>query len=560
MKKLYVFLFSLSLFTFFSCASDSGTEETDLGNENIPTSTIVIPDSPDEIPEPLVRDLEILDDGTVLIDGEKVGTIPEDKVYDYQLQLQEKKNSQITNKVTTKDAEPAVSKADKTVTKEKDNFNGTTPGFSPKKEEPKATPAPSKLNNPATSTDKEKNTAASKKDTKTTDTASNKIDSTSNKNTNTNSNQKETNTPSENTKKSDDNNRTNYVNKSDLEKNNINGNELNKSGINKNDTKKESNTKKLSSVPEKPKSNAEYPGFVKDDIEPSKEEMNYQEKKEFSEGVVPSRKVTLKKGEMLQVIYPGSGWIYLGSLSEYNNLESRGRKVGDTQTIYTLYAKSAGTQIHHFYKTDNLTGNFIDDYLEVTVLDIKGSITTCVRAPEYSLIVPKQPERPALASTKNLTEEETTPQEINLTQPQNTLINANINELPDDKKNEEYVEKTKTEIESLNKSVETISESEINYYNFQADDLLKLAKELYQKKDYAQSYKAVQTFLIIATDKVDEGLYLKGQILEADNSLKDIKNAITTYEDLIQNYPSSSLWDDANKRITYLKRFYIDIY
>ena len=123
--------------------------------------------------------------------------------------------------------------------------------------------------------------------------------------------------------------------------------------------------------------------------------------------ITPSRTVTLKKGETLIVTYPGNGWIYMGSTSEYNNLASRGRKLGSTDTKYTLLAKEAGTQIHHFYKIDNLTGEYIDDYLEVTVLDKKGKSSTTITAPDYATTVPKKPETPAKSTaTKNKEKQE----------------------------------------------------------------------------------------------------------------------------------------------------------
>ena len=119
------------------------------------------------------------------------------------------------------------------------------------------------------------------------------------------------------------------------------------------------------------------------------------EEPEPEEIIIPSRSVTLRKGENLAIVYPGSGWIYMGSLSEYNNMASKGRKLGSQDTKYTLLAKEAGTQIHHFYKVDNLTGEYIDDYIEITVLDKKGSSKTTITAPAYVEFVPQKPETPA---------------------------------------------------------------------------------------------------------------------------------------------------------------------
>ena len=62
-----------------------------------------------------------------------------------------------------------------------------------------------------------------------------------------------------------------------------------------------------------------------------------------------------------------------------------------------------------------------------------------------------------------------------------------------------------------------------------------------------------------ATTNIDEGLLLKGKILEARSELQDIKGAIEVYNTLMKDYPASIHWDEANKRIIYLKRFYLEV-
>lgn len=263
------------------------------------------------------------------------------------------------------------------------------------------------------------------------------------------------------------------------------------------------------------------------------------------EQIVPSRKVTVNTNETLSITYPGYGWIYLGSDSENNNLVSTGRKVENEETVYTLTAKRAGTQLQHFYKVDTITGNFIDDWIEVEVLDNKGSVYTIVKAPEYAEIVPERPETPAVASSKkNISTAKILEKEVNPTEKRSY---------------ENYV----PEPEVINTTVtETIiPEPSVNDYkeNLSADDLLLKAQSLFNEKQFVESQKYVNNFLEIATNRRDEGLFLQGQILEQDGVTKNIKESIASYTNLIENFPESDLWDAANKRIIYLNRFYIQI-
>jgi hypothetical protein len=275
--------------------------------------------------------------------------------------------------------------------------------------------------------------------------------------------------------------------------------------------------------------------------------------------ITPSRSVSLKKGETLVITYPGSGWIYMGSTSEYNNLASRGRKLGTTDTKYTLLAKEPGTQIHHFYKVDNLTGEYIDDYIEVTVLEKKGTSSTVVNAPDYKEVVPKKAEAPAKSSTTKKKEAEAQAQkqaeQEAKTETKTEAKTEAKTEVKKEAKAEESVividdEETQV-VEVLEESVEAIPD---------LDNYMTQAKDLINSKDYAKAYNMLTTYLEYANDGRDEALYILGQILEADSPVKNIKEAISTYQTLCDSYPASKYWDSANKRIIYLKRFYIDIH
>ena len=283
---------------------------------------------------------------------------------------------------------------------------------------------------------------------------------------------------------------------------------------------------------------------------------------------VPSRSVQMKTNETLSITYPGSGWIYLGSTSEYNNLESTGKRTLNNETIFTLVSRESGKQIHHFYKLDNLTGKFIDDYIEVDVQGDKGSLYTVVKAPEYKNIVPKQPETPAISS-KTLdrinAEKEAAEAagEISITPVDNAVIPAEPKEeiLPNEKR--DFVEYTGEEEYTPNivEPEETTPKIDINPYTElkDASELLEKAKQFIADKKYQDAELCLKAFFEISTEKRDEGLYLLGQVYEQDSPVKNIKASINSYQNLMDNYPESNYYEEANKRIIYLKRFYIEI-
>lgn len=287
---------------------------------------------------------------------------------------------------------------------------------------------------------------------------------------------------------------------------------------------------------------------IKPETEENKEnEEDKAENKSAAPAPVPSRKVKLNRNETLSVVYPGYGWIYMGSDAEENNLVSTGRKTNDFSTTYTLTAKKSGTQVHHFYKMDYLTGEYIDDYLEVTVEPEKGSVYTIVTAPDYATVVPQKPEKPAKSTATKKAE---------LTD--GSILDTEV--LPNDKRDFiEYIPENL--VRTPDTEVELPAQEQQNPYTevLNADDLLSTARRLYNEKKYEEAYTCLTAFFEIATSKRDEGLMLKGKVLEADSPKKNIKEAIRAYDTLINSYPESKYWDEANKRVIYLNRFYIEI-
>ena len=89
--------------------------------------------------------------------------------------------------------------------------------------------------------------------------------------------------------------------------------------------------------------------------------------------------------------------------------------------------------------------------------------------------------------------------------------------------------------------------------------LLKTASKLYDSKDFENALKVITKFFDKASGKIDEGLYLQGQILEAKSPVQNIKDAIESYDLVVKNYPASPFWEKARNRKTFLQRFYINI-
>lgn len=304
-----------------------------------------------------------------------------------------------------------------------------------------------------------------------------------------------------------------------------------------------------------------------------------EEETNNAEEITPSRKVTLKKMEYLDITYPGQGWIYMGITDGSKDLTYFGRKLGTENTKFTLQARNAGKKIVHFYKNDALSGQYIDDYIEVEILNQKGSNKTHIDAPEYKQPVPKKAKEKI---NKDLAKND---EEISMETSESSLVQTSSNSsnvsdsnsvssiendskiekqtsAPKETKNVEGVLEQEEEGrggERTSSSSSSIEKTEDKNSLTDSNTLLQEAQVLYNEKEYKLALEKINSFLESATSKRDLGLYLQGQILEAKSEVQNIKAAIEAYSTLTKNYPASKRWDDANKRMIYLKRFYLEV-
>ena len=314
---------------------------------------------------------------------------------------------------------------------------------------------------------------------------------------------------------------------------------------------------------------------------------------------VPSRSMTVKRNQLIDVVYPGKGWIYQENIDEEGNSDVRnknfifgGRKLGGENQSFTLRSRVPGKFLLHFYKNDTLTGNYIDDYLEVIVTDeAADSSSGHITAPSYAEVVPpkakitaetvkaeKRAEQqksekaeeeakkaPAVSPAEKAPERSVSSEKgvSSVSVPEESGVKTVVqtsDSKPDEHSPSVNVPGVRSESSSGKKTLEKNGAPELkNTSSLSADDLLKTARSLYDEKQYAQAFDAIKLFFDKAVEKMDEGLYLQGQILEAKSEVQNIKGAVDSYDLLVKNYPASRLWDAAKKRSIYLKRFYINI-
>ena len=326
----------------------------------------------------------------------------------------------------------------------------------------------------------------------------------------------------------------------------------------------------------------------------------------------PSRAITIKKNQFLDVEYPGNGWLFMGETEKNAKLISFGRgKLNQEKTSFTFRARNQGTTLLHFYKNDILTGSYIDDFLEVTVESEETTSKEHVKAPSYEQIVPPAPNFDLLKEN-HLQVADMTTSGTRASEDEKDFENAdsgnagtgsdepyssrksstgsssygtyseaeNVSDYQEEHSERSGKTRIQTETESAQKQTgsakvnqvkstsnkqalpETESKTaadEIIAGNSSVAELLEKAQKAYDSKNYETALHLVTDFFEQSDLDLDKALYLQGQILEEKSPVQDIKSAIDAYDVIIKNYRQSPLWKNANERSIYLKRFYINI-
>lgn len=312
------------------------------------------------------------------------------------------------------------------------------------------------------------------------------------------------------------------------------------------------------------------------------QKLSESELKVLYESIVPSRRIGIKQGEKILITYPGTNWKFYGITDKTKDIELVERNFINTNTIFEFVAKTSGTKILHFYKFDNLTQTYIDDFIEIDVektveddvFDVSKDIEENekqsqskqtdkkIEAPKYKKIesakkigtkkqnqnLKDNKEEKSEKDDSEIKENETKNSTQKIISEKKQIKQIEQNNQTEQKKEIKVIEDNKNQ--NVEEEVQSLSKSQI-------EELLTEAQNLYNQKKYKESLEKVKKFLELSNEKRDQALFLQGQLYETQSEVKDIKNALKTYNSIISNYPASKYWEDANKRIIYLNRFYL---
>ncbi len=245
----------------------------------------------------------------------------------------------------------------------------------------------------------------------------------------------------------------------------------------------------------------------------------------------PDRVTSVSLNQFLEVVYPGSGWVFLGDSTSQNGIRYESRKLDGANTLFSFRPLRTGTYLLTFSRFDVLNNNFMADTLQVTVTEAVTGQAEKVRAPEYR----EYPELSGNAEREGEVTAETTRTAVSRSgEPTNepSLVSA-----PSD-----------------NSSTLTTAQPPAD-----PATVLSNARAALARGEISKTLELLDEYFSRAVTAVDEGWFVRGQAYEANSPLRDIRAALAAYETLTTAFPDSVLWKDADERIRFIKQFYFNI-
>jgi hypothetical protein len=244
----------------------------------------------------------------------------------------------------------------------------------------------------------------------------------------------------------------------------------------------------------------------------------------------PSRQITIPAGQTLEVWYPGSGWVFLGDASAQNGLGYENRKLDRTDTLFTFKALKPGAYILDFSRFDVLEDSFLQDSLAVTVSE-QGTVKTGrVRAPDYRASG-KKAEPPATQGVPSVSP------------PQAGIASRS------------------SVVDEPGLSVSAVSPADASATGTLAipqdpAEILKKAETALAAGDSQAALDLLDGFFAASVTSLDEGWFLRGRSYESNGPNRDVRKALEAYQTLVEAFPDSPRWKEADERIRYIRQFY----
>jgi hypothetical protein len=279
------------------------------------------------------------------------------------------------------------------------------------------------------------------------------------------------------------------------------------------------------------------------------------------EDLVFSRIIRATVGQLVEIPFRGTGWVYLGKLSSRRGLAYDSRRLDPEGQSFIFRCETPGTYVLKFYRQDFIRDYILNDHVQVTVGEAPESSGIGLFNPPVDRgRVIAEPRWPSLEREREeLSRESQADPETPAENEETAALPAPQSEASEG--GAPPPEETDGGI--LPGAVPESGQSAETAVDMPEDslpgDYVSRALEEYNAGRIVQALAVMNSFSRRFPAGTDEAWWLLGQILEANSPARDIALALEYYRRLVREFPQSRRVQAAQRRVAYLERYYFNI-
>ena len=282
-----------------------------------------------------------------------------------------------------------------------------------------------------------------------------------------------------------------------------------------------------------------------------------------------SRTVRATVGQIVEIPFRGTGWVYLGELASRRGIVYDARRLDSEGQSFLFRTDAEGTYALKFYKQDFIRDFILNDYVQVIVGEapiVSGSgwfnpprdRGRVIAEPRWPTSIEEAQLRHDGAAglsaavpgvdTHQITALPETPAPSGRAVPAADVAGSST--VP--AAAAPAAAAPQAAADNAGALVETPAD-------LPPGSFLQKAKETFDEGRVASAIAILDQFRELYPSGSDEAYWLYGQFYEANSPSRDILLSLDYYRRLVREYPQSSRYNDARRRIAYLERYYINI-
>jgi len=278
-----------------------------------------------------------------------------------------------------------------------------------------------------------------------------------------------------------------------------------------------------------------------------------------AEETIFSRSVRASVGQLVEIPFRGTGWVYLGELGSRRGIVYDSRRLdiiaGHVEgQSFIFRTVTEGTYILKFYKQDFIQDYIITDYVQIIVG--AAELFEPGRNVDRGRVIaePRWPSESGFPS-------EAAP-ETQRASPESSLAQTGPVQTEPGTTAPPQIAPTQTvppQTAEVQPAPQQGSSAADLFMAADPAEYVRRARQEFDAGNVEQALSILNLMLQRYPLGTDEALWLLGQLCEANSPARDIRLALEYYRLLVREYPQSHRVADAQRRIAYLERYFFNI-